>query len=137
MEVLAYDLEWLFYRTGLQGKRTYTGKDYEVWEVSEPVFRYMCSMSEEEFQAVCPNGWWRSAEGSIMGTPTIKYVINGHEIDAWDGYKRFGSRKYDSLTQYFCDELGASTERNVCALAVHLAKSNDMTLAELFEKYEG
>ena len=33
--------------------------------------------------------------------------------------------------------MSVSSEKNVCALAVDLAKANGMTLAELFETYEG
>jgi hypothetical protein len=47
------------------------------------------------------------------------------------------SHTYDNLTTYMCDELGASQPRNVCALAVDLARANGMTMAKLFETYEG
>lgn len=38
---------------------------------------------------------------------------------------------------YLCDEIGASTERNVCACTIDLAQQNNLTLAELFKKYLG
>lgn len=38
---------------------------------------------------------------------------------------------------YLCDEIGASTEKNVCACTVDLAQQNNMTLSELFKKYLG
>jgi hypothetical protein len=45
--------------------------------------------------------------------------------------------KYETLTEYMCDEIGASMESNVCALAVDLARANGLTMAKLFEIYEG
>lgn len=109
--------------------------------------------------------WWRSSEGSIMGVPDYNFVINGHHILAWYDYDRdedfanefwldvqhgdetdadgnleryiadLHTTEYKTLLEYFCAELGASTERNVCALAVDLARYNNMTMAELFRKY--
>jgi hypothetical protein len=100
-----------------------------------------------------------------MGTPFDFFTVNGKELIAWDGCKRedlvlewaeisfeekakynHSIRKYEeevyprtykSLLTYMCDEVGASVERNVCALAVDLARANGMTMAKLFETYEG
>jgi len=82
-----------------------------------------------------------------------RYNINHHYINAWDGYHReenekenktlpvddrcIDLRKYDNLLQYFEYEIGATTEKNVTALAVDLAKYNNMNLGELFIKYQG
>lgn len=44
---------------------------------------------------------------------------------------------YDNLLNYFCEEFGISTSRNVCAIAVELARHNEITMAELFRKYGG
>ena len=46
-------------------------------------------------------------------------------------------RKYHDLLTYFCDALGASQPKNVCALAVDMAKYNGMSMAELFQKLQG
>ena len=43
----------------------------------------------------------------------------------------------DNLLSYLCDEVGASTFKNVCALTIDLAKYNNMKLSELFEIYQG
>ena len=155
-----------FANSGIEGKCTYSGEMYEVWEVSDKDFETMSNMSEEEFEKLCPNGMWRSTDGSNQGYPNEKYIINGEEIIAWDGDRRCeyyndycrgcedridemceasdedietccGERKYDTLLNYFCDEIGASQPRNVCALAVDLAKRNNITMGELFSKYEG
>jgi hypothetical protein len=44
---------------------------------------------------------------------------------------------YSDFVDYCCEQIGASTERNVCAVAMSLAKLNNMTLGELFTKYQG
>lgn len=151
----------------INGNRTYKGDRYEVWEVSDDVLNAMCDMSEEKFVELAgEDAWWRSAEGSNQGVPDNKYIINDEEIIAWDGRCRceyyddycedcedrmsgvceasdkdiescWGERKYNTLSDYLCDEIGTSQPRNVCALAVDLAKYNNVTMGELFAKYEG
>lgn len=165
-EVLAENLQSLFDNTDLNGICTYKGEWYEVWEISDDDFKKMCDMEEPDFTKVCPDGMWRSAIGSNMGTPCVKWNINNKDIWAWDGSRREnyyhaycedcsgfksgkckatendilecgGERKADTLLRYFCDEMGASQPRNVCALAVDLANANHMKLSELFNTYEG
>lgn len=92
--------------------------------------------------------------------------MHGEKILAWDGYKRteyevdctnhcidrqhglckgkeddfeacFGKREYPDIITYLCDEIGASTEKNVCACTVDLARQNNMTLSQLLKKYLG
>lgn len=164
-EILAENLQDFFNNTKLDGKQTYKGEDYEVWEVSDEVFKSMCDLNDEDFEKLCPEGMWRSAIGSNMGRPDVEYKIKNNTILAWDGNSRsdyeseckecsdrkngtcegteddfiecFGAREYSGLLEYLCEELGASQPRNVCALAVDLAKYNNMTMGELFTKYEG
>lgn len=163
-EILAENLQSLFDNTNLTGTCTYKGEIYEVWEVSDEDFQVMCDMSEEDFLKLCTEGMWRYSVGSILGAPDAEYEVNGHKITAWDDrrdrYIRdcdkcpirelydcqqteedynecFGLRRYKCLTEYLCEEIGASSPRNVCALATDLAKYNGMTLGELFRKYEG
>jgi hypothetical protein len=100
------------------------------------------------------NSAWRSAESSNMTNEMSRFNINHHYILAWDGDSRlealeevngnpnhpdycYQDRKYDNLLEYFCDEIGVGQPRNVCALAVHLAEENNMTMGELFSKYQG
>lgn len=164
-EILAENLQPLFDNTSLTGKKTYSGELYEVWEVSDEDFKLMCEIDEEEFERLCPEGMWRSAIGSNMGRPDVEYKFKDKTILAWDGNSRsdygaeckecpdrksgtcdgteddfnecFGAREYSGLLEYLCNELGASQPKNVCALAVDLAKYNNMTMGELFTKYEG
>lgn len=71
-------------------------------------------------------------------TPYVNFKVNGEYLLGWDlGIYENNKYEYSNLSQYLCEHLGISQPRNACALAVDLAKYNDMTIAELFEKYEG
>jgi hypothetical protein len=133
---------------------------YEVYEISHNDMKRLSEVFE------MPNGsWWRWCKGSNLGTPFDFFTINGKDLIAWGGpqrdrlmddwmdesneekaayhysFKEYEEaqypHKYDTLTEYMCDEIGASTEKNVCALAVDLARANGFTMARLFELYEG
>ena len=153
-----------FRELGINATRTYKGKEkphYEVWELSKDDLKkleYTVEWKDEW-------GWWRYAKGSNMGTACDLFQVNGKELIAWDGPKREDLRDdwmnepdsekaayhysfkeyeetqyphvYDSLLTYMSEELGASVERNVCALAVDLSRANGMAMAKLFEIYEG
>lgn len=113
-------------------------EDYQVWLLSKEDFDSICAVDDEAWKENW--GWWRYAKGSNMDSPLHEYIIHGAKIMAWDGYKRgycVRTREYEDIISYFNNEIGASTEKNVCALAVHLARINEMTLSELFKKYLG
>lgn len=139
-------------------------EDYQVWSLSKEDFDSLCAVEDDDWKENW--GWWRHALGSNMGPVNSEYIINSKKIVAWDGVRRehyfedfcqdcsdyiagacggteedqldcYNGREYEDLFRYFCDEIGASTERNVCALAIDLAKQNNMTLAELLKKYLG
>ena len=103
-------------------------------------------------------GWWRYAKGSSIEDypedyPTYMFIINSQEMIGYYNSQRYYDffededededddmnwyYTYDHLTDYISNEFGASTESNVCAISVSLAKLNNMKLSELFEKYEG
>ena len=67
----------------------------------------------------------------------FKY-IDAHELwyDVSDNPISNKGNRYESLSDYLCNCVGVSEPKNVCACAMDLAKYNDMTMAELFEKYE-
>ena len=46
--------------------------------------------------------------------------------------KEYFSKGYTHFLKYCIEQYGASTEKNVCAIAVETAKLNKMSLAELF-----
>lgn len=115
----------------------YANGDYEVWEVSDDLFKRMCDMSEDDFVDLAGEDvWWRSAERSNLGIPDTKFTVNGKKLLGWNWQDK-KIRKYENLSEYLCECIGASTGKNVCACAVDLAKYNHMTMAELFEMYEG
>ncbi len=81
-----------------------------------------------------------------MTYPLSEFIINDNKIIAWDSISRveteekgeewYTERNYGSLINYFTEELGASLPKNVCALAVDLAKINNIKMSELFQKYQ-
>jgi hypothetical protein len=139
--------------------------DFKVWELDDAEFESLCNITEAQFERWSEEGaWWRYATGSNLGVPTNYFKVNSIEIKAWCGsyrddlYKDYFEEseeeqelytgpddyvavnmpyEYKNLFEYFCEELGASTEKNVCALAVDLAKYNGLTLSGLFKIYGG
>lgn len=120
---------------------TYANNRYEVWKVSDSLFKDMCDMSEEEFiELAGDEAWWRSSDGSNLGNIDGIVEINGKEMFGWIREEDIDDEytpSYYKLTDYLCDYIGASQPRNVCACVVDLAKYNNMTMGELFKKYEG
>ena len=119
---------------------TYAGNKYEVWEVSDELFQNICDMSEEEFVELAgEDAWWRSSDGSILGSPDVEFEIRGKIMFGWDSpiYDSKIGYAYEDLSEYLCDCIGVSQPRNVCACAMDLAKYNNMSMGELFKKYEG
>lgn len=143
-EILGNNMEQ-FFNKEVSGRCTYKGGMYEVWEVPDGLFDFMCDMTEERFVELAgEDAWWRHSEGSNLGVPDTTVHINGNEMIGWadepwedededDEFEIYAS----CLTSYLCDVIGASQPRNVCAVAVDLAKYNNMTMGELFNKYEG
>lgn len=114
---------------------TYDGNRYEVWEVSKGLFNKMCDMTEDDFVKLAgEEAWWRQSDGSVLGVPDSYFEVNGECLLGWNRWEHETTR-YTNLSEYLCDCVGASTCKNVCACAMDLAKYNDMTMAELFEKY--
>ena len=145
-EILGNNLEQFFShidKYGVESNLTYKGERYEVWEVDDDLFPKMCDMPEEEFVSLAgEDAWWRSSSGSNLSAPYEKNTVNGHILISWnkgcfDNETSYKTKKYESLSSYLCDCIGASQPKNVCALAMDLAKYNSMTMGELFTKYEG
>lgn len=145
IEILGGDLENAFFSLGINAKKTYEGNTYlddktQVWEISDEDFNKLYNIKDKDWNDDW--GWWRYAKGSNMGLIWKRYNINKHYIKAWDGNYRenhkdkYQDRNYDNLLRYFCDEIGASTETNVTALAIDLARQNNMSLSELFQKFQ-
>lgn len=152
-EILGSNLEQFFKNSGLKAKCTYKqdkplweyGEIYEVWEVDRKTFKIMDSMSEDKFKSYYSNdddafdAWWcgRDCDGlfaSCMYFPDVTCVINGQKILAWQD-KECETKTYRTLIDYLAQEMGATACSNVFALTYDLAIYNNMTLGELFEKY--
>ena len=120
---------------------TYAGNRYEVWKVSDELHKEMCDMSEEQFVELAgEDAWWRSSDGSnLLAEDVIELEVNGKEMICWDSpiYDSKKGHKYESLSEYLCECVGVSQPKNVCACAMDLARFNDMTMGELFSRFEG
>jgi hypothetical protein len=156
-EILGAELDQTLKNLNINAKKTYQIKnkngeyceDYQVWELTDENFQELDNASDWKDDW----GWWRYADGSNMGAVNRRYNINNHYIKAWDGTGRedlekenknlspddryIKERKYKNILEYFSEEIGASTERNICALAIDLAGQNNMIMGELFNKYQG
>lgn len=146
VEIYGGHMSQFFEKPGFTGICTYRNTDKygvvrEVWEISESVLETMSEMSEEEFCAIAGEcAWWRYSEGSNLGVPYGKFIINHHRVKGWEQRNEYGRYKarcnYDSLLDYFCNHIGASQPGNVCALAVSMAKYNGMKMGELFSRLQ-
>lgn len=157
-EILGAELDLAFKELGIPATKTYEveklhyeyQEKFQVWEMSDEDYERICNMGDAGWKEDW--GWWRGAEGSNLGFVHRRYNINGHYIIAWDGrhadWEKENKtlkpddrwpmeRKYDYLTQYYCDEIGASTDRNITALSVDLARQNNMKMSELFRRFQG
>jgi hypothetical protein len=160
-KALGIDAKRTYKRKRIPNDGRYHGESFEIWEISENDHEKICAISDDDWKDTW--GFWRSAIGSNMGTPYVEYIVADHSMIAWDGLKRERlqddwenepqyekdayeggyaeyeelnyPRKYKDLLEYLCEELGASTERNICALSMDLAKENTLTMGELFTKY--
>ncbi|MFS1518601.1 hypothetical protein V1503_19370 [Bacillus sp. SCS-151] len=151
-EILAIKIDLAISKLGINAEKTYEGEDYQVWEMDETEYQRLCDVAEADWKD--EYGMWRSSTGSTMGNDVTEYNINSQVMLAWDGEGRiqalkevggntnsddycYGDREYFSLLEYLCEEVGCSAPRNVVALAVDLAKYNNMKMSELFKKYQG
>lgn len=118
----------------IDAKRTYKSAHepyYEVWELGHKDLKLL-----EEVEEWQDNwGWWRSARGSNMGSAANFFTINGQFMIGWE--TQDGNDTYDSLMDYFHKGLSVGMESNICALAVDLARVNGMSMAKLFNVFEG
>ena len=164
IEILAGDsIEKAFKELNIPMTVTYSGEQYKVCEIEKSDLKIILDISESEWK---PDwGWWRFAKGSNMGTPYEIFIVNGQMLIGWTSFRRENlrdewenennaekaayhysfreyeddvmPREYKNLSEYLAEELGASQPKNVCALAVDLAKANGMSMAKLFEVFEG
>lgn len=118
---------------------TYAGNRYEVWEISDELHKEMCDMTEEQFVELAREDvWWRSSDRSVIkSVPNTEFIVSGDKMIGWYTRDTDENFQYAKLTDYLCYGIGVSQPRNVCACAMDLARFNDMTMGELFSKFEG
>ena len=115
------------------------------WEKTDEMNVY--SLTEDEFKILChdesddnENTWlhscWRYCEGSNLGDVDKRFSVNGHWLYGWSQFEEVYNLKYKHLLEYLCNEVGISTEKNVTACCMDLARFNNMSMAELFKKYQ-
>lgn len=128
-------------RLGIQATITYGNEytDYKVYELTKEDFEKLSNDADERDteDGFWQHGGWRWAEGSNMGDPNDTKTVGGERLVCWDRNREWKEDEYRDLLTYLCNEMGCSAFRNVCALAKELAKWNNMTMAELFDKYQG
>lgn len=132
----------------LGARLTYKGRWLEVWALEDEDFQKLLTVGESDWPEFF--GWWRSANGcNIEHYPTHTFTVNGKEMVGWYDEQRlddyvddefteeyYFAEAYPSLTAYLSEVIGTSTEKNVCAVAVGLARLNNLALSELFEQYQ-
>lgn len=152
-------IENAFRANSIDAKKTYEVHvpheiPFAIYEITREELDWLNTYTEDTW--LNQWGWYCYSDGSNMGVPDKKYIINGIEILAWDdererwcvdcpAYEKcnrtekemdfcYQRRRFDHLFDYFHSEIGVSQMRNITALSVDLAKYNGMTLAELFKK---
>lgn len=142
---------------GLNAEKKHDDGEYQVWEVDMISFGKLCLIADDSAWKE-HWGWWRHCTGcNLVGSMTHQFIVNGktmlgfvneqqlqdfldyHECEEEEDRlteEDYFSTPYGTLTEYLCDEIGASTEKNICAISVDLAKMNGMTMAELFDRYQ-
>ncbi len=68
--------------------------------------------------------------------------VNHQELVCWvetlnDGEETYRNDWHVNLLEYLEIEMDCSSFKNVCAVTKDLAKYNNMTMADLFQKYQG
>ena len=140
-------------------------ENFKVWELTDAEFNNLCEITDEQFVRWSEKGaWWRYSEGSVLGEPDVLFRINRDFLMAWEKFdrsylyeewqtlsKREKRKYYDDedyvelncphsykdIITYLSEEVGVSTETNVCALVTDLAKYNKISLSELFIRFGG
>lgn len=124
-------------------EREFKGNKYAVWRLHKKDLKKLDKIPEEQWKDNW--SWWRFSEGSIFDdSPTYYFNVNGHFFigfeksdfvpeDSNSEYQKM--KEYENLSDYLCNCIGATAEKNVCALLISLAKKNYMSMAELLETY--
>lgn len=133
-------------RLGIKATRTYGNEEtaYQVYELSDEDFQKLSDDADnrDEEDGHWKDGGWRWDKGSNQPIPTDKATVKHKELVCWvetinDEEETYRNDWFVDLLEYLDVGVGCTAFRNVCAVTKDLAKYNDMTLAQLFEKYQG
>lgn len=110
------------------------GERWTVWRVDDAAWnRLIAEEGSPVDHWTAGETWWRFAPGSNLGGPDGTATFNGREFTVWDMREDpddYGPDSYGDLPTYLCEHVGASTERNVTACLMDLARVNGMGLGE-------
>ena len=143
MQILGYNLQKPFDDLNIDGELMYSSDaiDVEVWEISHSGYDALISADSSIWSDRYFGSWWRYSIGcTLEGSETHTFTVNGSPMTGWvihDDYREYHGYDYPSLFNYMLNEFGVSTETNISAVSSGLAKLNNMTIAELWKKYQG
>jgi hypothetical protein len=117
-------------------------------EVEHPFHGRMAvySLTASDFKKLCndPTEWkdaaWRFAAGSVLGRPDQEFVVRGKKLMCWNESEPSDEEEvefpeFDDVLAYLEWQVGVTTERNICACLVDLAKANKLSLEELLTTF--
>lgn len=151
MEILGNNLKQFFDTLdpeACEAEIEFANNKYEVWSVTDKLYEQMCNMTEDDFvETAGEDAWWRGAEGSNQDGKKLKvFLVNNKPFTGWrnkyyqddfENHEEENPTKYTCLTEYLSEHMGCSLLGNIIALCMDLAKYNQMSVGELFSKYEG
>ena len=122
--------------------RTRFVSPYQVWEMSSDELDKLSEVKEVDWKD--DYGWWRHGSSVFDDHTTQEFIINGHSIQAYETRELdeeeeedLRDTEFSNLFDYFEFVLGATCSYNRVYVANSLAKSNNISVAELLEKYQG
>lgn len=129
-------------RLGIKARETYSNipsngyKKIRVYTLDEKNFEILCKDAEidDSGKNVWKDGAWFYAEGSNMDEPDVYITVNSQKLLGWS--LDYYDEKFDSITDYLYKTFDVSTIKNICSLSVDLAKYNDLSLSDLFSKFQ-
>ena len=157
-EVLAWgNIDKELKRLRISPKKAWSNGDISVYQLAKEEYEIM---SNDDMWPDNGLAWYYS-EGSNLPAPNYETIINGHKIIAWPNdigcnlcadceewkgcypdeeiYNEYCKNEtppeYDNLIAYIDEAIGLCSSSSLAHLTVDLACHNNMTLAELFEKY--
>lgn len=153
-QILGNNLTGAIQALKIKAELKWKNDSFEVWELSDSEFERFCNVPDEEWDNE-QFGWWRYSNGCILeGSTLYEYTVNGnkmlgyidqHEIENLNEGESpddmvdetyFTETAYQSFTSWLSSVLDISTEKNITAVAISLAKENGLTLAEFMRKYQ-